>query len=79
MSSRDQAFSLLNMMTEEDIQMFLSIFGRVYNINVPKKNLTEKQKAFQHLKGIVDSFPPFPDDFDPEKEKDEYFREKYGL
>ena len=43
------------------------------------RKLTSKQQAFQHLKNIIDTLPPFPDDFDPEKEKDKYFTEKYGI
>ena len=44
----------------------------------PYKNdddLTEAQKAFEHLESIIRPVS----DIDEEMEKDEYFKEKYGL
>ena len=31
MSTRERAYNLLNVMTEDDLQMFIDIFGRIYS------------------------------------------------
>lgn len=79
MSTRERAFFLLEHLTESDLQMFLSLFGRLYpqatGSDEPQKN--EAVQAFQELDRLIEDIPPF--EIDEDAARDEYFKEKYGL
>ncbi len=79
MSTREMAFSLLGHLSESDLLMFLSIFGRLY----PQDAASEKQEdsdsmlAFQELESLIERIPAFP--VDEDAARDQYFKEKYGV
>lgn len=79
MSTREMAFSLLEHLSESDLQMFLSLFGRLYPQDVANKaeEITDSMRAFQELDSLIERIPPFA--LDEDASRDEYFKEKYGL
>ena len=63
MSTREMAFALIERMTESDLQLFLSLFGRLYPKQYDKlESNTENQRsmeAFNRLDKLIESIPPF--------------------
>lgn len=79
MSTREQALSLVERLNENDLQMFLSLFGRLYQTEAAeqKSEESESMRAFQELETMISSIPRI--DVDEDAARDEYFKEKYGL
>lgn len=63
MSTREMALELIEHMTESDLQLFLSLFGRLYPKQDDKlESDTENQRsieAFNRLDKLIESIPPF--------------------
>lgn len=86
MSTREMAFSLLEHLSESDLLMFLSIFGRLYpqdaaskkpeNAASKKPENADSMLAFQELESLIERIPAFP--VDEDATRDQYFKEKYG-
>ena len=73
---RQQAFELLETMPEEVLANVIQFLQaeKLRQIN-KEKRIEEKRIAFEELKSLCKPIP----DFDEEKAKAEYFKEKYGL
>ncbi|MBP0987911.1 MAG: hypothetical protein J6S92_06490 [Oscillospiraceae bacterium] len=79
MSTRDMALSLVQQLSENDLQMFLSLFGRLYPKSTAEKQQenAESLQAFHELENLIDRIPAFS--VDEDVARDEYFKEKYGI
>lgn len=44
-----------------------------------KDKISKKKQAIKRLKTIIADISPLPADFDEEKARDEYFKEKFSL
>ena len=79
MSTREMAFSLLEHLSESDLLMFLSIFGRLYPQDAASKKPENADSvlAFQELESLIERIPAFP--VDEDAARDQYFKEKYGV
>ncbi len=73
------AFSLLEHLSESDLLMFLSIFGRLYPQDAAGKiqENSDSMSAFQELDSLIERIPAFP--VDEDAVRDQYFKEKYGV
>lgn len=50
MSMREQAIALIEKMSEDDLQMFLSLFGRLYQLEATEKSdVSESIRVFHEL------------------------------
>ena len=78
MSTRQRAAELFNVLTENELDMFIYLFGSKHNIP-QKQELSEKQKAIACLKKLAETLPPLPVGFDEKAARDEYLKEKYCL
>lgn len=78
MSTREMALSLLEHLSDSDLQMFLSLFGRLYpqDASGDKVEKTDSMVAFQELDSLIERIPAFS--VDENAARDEYFKEKYG-
>ena len=81
MSTREMAFTLIENMTESDLQLFLALFGRLYPKQDDKSESDMENRrsieAFNRLDKLIESIPPF--EVNEEEALDDYFREKYDL
>lgn len=77
MSTREMAFSLLEHLSESDLLMFLSIFGRLYPQDAASKNQEDSIQAFRELDSLIEHISAFS--VDEDAERDQYFKEKYGV
>lgn len=80
MSTREYAVSIFNSLTEKQLERFISIFTNpefdgTSTAFVQEEEIEKRRKIFSDLKA---SLIPIPD-LDEQAEKDEYFKEKYGL
>lgn len=69
------AYNILNQFSEEELKRFVAYFGVIYPIQKQETELTEKQKAFQELSGLIKHIP----DIDEKETLAEYREEKYGI
>ena len=74
MDTRQTAQIIFDNLTDKQLKGFIMLFGYADKTS-DNDNRTRAQKAFEHLNSIIRPIP----DLDEDKEKDEYFREKYGL
>ena len=76
MSTRERAHKILDNMNEEQIAGFVSLFG-VFDIasTVDRNSKSEKEKAYDELRGMIKSVP----ELDYDKELAEFREEKYGV
>ena len=83
MSTKEQATTLFNLLTESDLELFISLFGRLYDVK-PSEEDNEKQKAerLARKKAAADRIiarrPVLPPDFDEKQELLDYLDERYG-
>ena len=81
MSTREMAFTLIEHMTESDLQLFLSLFGRLYPKQDDESETDTENRssieAFNRLDKLIENIPPF--EVYEEEALDDYFREKYDL
>ena len=77
MSTRERASSLFNILTEEDLKLFISIFERLYIIphKTVSSDMEERRKAFE---SILAERPKSTPDFDDKQELLDYLDERYG-
>lgn len=80
MSTREYAVSIFNNLTEKQLERFISIFTNPELTEktiefVQEDEIEKRRKIFADLKA---SLIPIPD-LDEQAEKDEYFKEKYGI
>ncbi|MBR4346551.1 MAG: hypothetical protein IKP75_06405 [Oscillospiraceae bacterium] len=78
MTTLETAINLLETMDEKDIQMFISLFSRIYGTK-QESGHNRKREAFDKLDRIIESLPPSTEEPDDKKALDDYFKEKYGL
>lgn len=72
MSTKEMAYSILEQLTEEELQGFVALFRRVHP---PKTDdMKERRAAFERLEKLRRHIP----DLDEKKELAEYREEKYG-
>lgn len=76
MSVREMAHDVIDRLSDKQISEIAKIIIEEYSRMVQNEGKTEAQRAYEKVKSML---KPAPDDFDPEKELDEYFEEKYGL
>lgn len=80
MSTREYAASIFNRLTEKQLERFISLFtnqgfSETQTVFTQEDEIEKRLKIFSELK---ESLIPIPD-LDEQAEKDEYFKEKYGL
>lgn len=71
MSTKEMAYSIIEQLTEEELQGFIALFKRLFT---PKDDMAERRAAFERLEKSCRYIP----DLDDEKELAEYREEKYG-
>ena len=72
MSTREVAYSILDQLTETELQGFIALFSKAYP---PKEDdMAVRRAAFERLEKMCRPMPGL----DPEKELAEYREEKYG-
>ena len=80
MSTREQARFIFDNLSENDLQIFVSLFGRIYPfINDTASEGSESVKAYNELNEIIKGISPLPANFDEKTALDDYFKEKYSL
>ena len=77
MSTREQALTLLDILSESDLKMFISLFGRAYNFSTENESddLQERMDAFN---SIIENRPAAPEGFNEKEELLKYLDERYG-
>lgn len=80
MSTREYAASIFNRLTEKQLERFISLFtnqgfSETQTVFTQEDEIEKRLKIFSELKESLISIP----DLDEQAEKDEYFKEKYGL
>ena len=78
MSTREMAYRIIDQLTEEELESFVTLFSKVHPPEIEEYNQAARDEAFEIVQSIVKKVN-VPPDFDPEKARDEYFREKYGI
>ena len=72
MSTKEIAYSILDQLTEEELNSFITLFRRAYP---PKTDdMAERRAAFERMKSVCKYIP----ELDEKKELAEYREEKYG-
>ena len=77
--ARSIAYHIVDRLSDAELEGFIMMFADRYpltsEIHAPSESREERDKAWDKFKSLCISRP----DFDEERAKDEYFREKYGL
>lgn len=76
MSDKELAYSLIDELPEEYLEKAIVMLAKMAKEKRDEDDLEKKRRAFERMMSILKPAPP---DFDPEKEREEYYREKYGL
>ena len=71
MSTKEMAYSIIEQLTEEELQGFIALFKRLFQ---PKDDMEERKAAFERLEKSCRYIP----DIDDDKELAEYREKKYG-
>lgn len=72
MSTREMAYSILDQLTESELQGFIALFSRTF---LPKDDdMQRRREAFEKMEKLCRYIP----DLDEKKTLDEYREEKYG-
>jgi len=85
MSTKEKATTLFNLLTENDLEIFISLFGRLYDVKPSEEENDEQQKAerLARKKAAADRIiarrPVLPPDFDEKQELLDYLDERYGV
>ena len=74
MSTKEMAYSILEQLTEEELQGFVALFRRVHPPKTDDDDIAERRAAFERLEKMCRPIP----DLDEKKELAEYREEKYG-
>lgn len=80
MSTREYAASIFNRLTEKQLERFISLFTN-QGFSETQMGFTQEDEIEKRLKifsELKENLIPIPD-LDEQAEKDEYFKEKYGL
>lgn len=72
MSTREIAYSIIDQLTEEELEKFIAQFRR--KSRTEADDLKERREAFERLQKLCRYIP----DLDEKKELAEYREEKYG-
>ena len=80
MSTREYAVSIFNRLTEIQLEKFIELFAKPESNETSmafaqEEDIEKKTKNFFDLEASIIPIP----DLDERTEKDEYFKEKYGL
>ena len=78
MSTREMAYSIIDQFTDEELEGFVSLFSKVHPPEIEEYDQAARDEAFNIVESIRKKVN-VPPDFDPEKARDEYFKEKYGI
>lgn len=70
MSTKEIAYKIIEHLTEEQLQGFISLFGAIYSEDSEQE---ERDSAFTQLQNLRKSVP----NFDEKKELDEYRKERF--
>ncbi|MBR0485529.1 MAG: hypothetical protein IJJ69_12285 [Oscillospiraceae bacterium] len=85
MSTKEIAATLFDKLTENDLELFIAIFSRLYETKEDKtenkdtekaERLARKKAAFEHILANKVTLPP---DFDEKQELLDYLDERYGI
>ena len=74
MSTREMAHKILDNLSEDQLEGFISLFG-VFDAAPKVTNISEKEKAYTELCHMIKPLP----EIDYDKELAEYREEKYGI
>ena len=74
MSTREIAYSIIDQLTEEELDKFVAQHSRKTLLKNDEEDLQKRREAFEELEGLRRYIP----DLDEKKELDEYRQEKYG-
>ena len=74
MSTKELAYSIIDQLTEEELEGFVALFRRVHPPETDSDDQTRRDKAFKMLEGLRKNIP----DFDEKKALAEYREEKFG-
>lgn len=76
MSDKELAHSLIEELPAEYLEQAIVMLAKLTRIQKNPENCEKRRKSFEELEGMLKPAPP---DFDPEKEREEYYKEKYGI
>lgn len=76
MSNKELAHSLIDELPEEYLEKAIVILAKLNKVKRDADDLEKRRKAYDRIMSILKPAPP---DFDPEKEREEYYKEKYGI
>ena len=76
MSDKELAYSLIDELPEEYLEKAIVLLVKLAK---EKKDAEDSERRRRAYDKITSMLKPAPPDFDPEKEREEYYREKYGL
>lgn len=77
MSAKERIIERVPLMSDSDAVLILAFIDRIcpQESEIP---VSEKRKAFLELDEMINNMPPFPADFDYDKELAAALEEKYG-
>ena len=81
MSTKDRAQLIFDMLSEEELQGFIMLFGQFYkrsdkSIETDEERLARKKAAYER---VISTRRPLPDGFDEKQELLDYFDERYDV
>ncbi len=76
MSDRELAYSLIDDLPTEILPTAIIYLAKLSKEKPEQADLEERREAYEKIMTILKPAPP---DFDPNKAREEYYKEKYGL
>ena len=74
MSTKEIAYSIIEQLTEEELEGFVTLFSRVHRPQTDSDDQARRDEAFKTLESLRKNIP----DFDEKKALAEYREEKFG-
>ena len=76
MSDKELAYSIIDELPGEYLEKAIVMLVKLAKEKKDAEDLEKKRRAYERIAAMQKPAPP---DFDPEKEREDYYKEKYGV